>query len=86
MAKEIEAPSSADDKMARRAPKDKKKKTDDGNTVDPNYVKDMEKDMPFDYRFKKAGPEKLKTMMAKGGYVKKADGCAKKGKTRGKMV
>jgi len=23
---------------------------------------------------------------AKGGYVKKADGCAKRGKTRGKMV
>lgn len=86
MAKEIEAPAHADDKMARRAPKDKKKNIDDGNTVDPNYVKDIEKDMPFDYKFKKAGPEKLKKMMAKGGYVKAADGCVKRGKTKGRMV
>lgn len=86
MARDIQAPPTADDKMARRAPKDKKKKPDEGNTVDPNYIKDIEKDMPFDEKFKKAGPEKLKKMMAKGGYVKAADGCAKKGKTRGKMV
>ena len=40
----------------------------------------------FDTKFKNASPGKRKTMLAKGGYVKKADGCAKKGKTRGKMV
>ena len=30
--------------------------------------------------------EKSMHKMAKGGYVKAADGCAKKGKTKGKMV
>ena len=30
--------------------------------------------------------EKSRTSMKKGGYVKAADGCAKKGKTKGRMV
>jgi hypothetical protein len=30
--------------------------------------------------------DKKPVKKAKGGYVKKADGCAKKGKTRGRMV
>lgn len=79
----VEPPITGDEKMVRRPPKDKKK---DGNTVDPNYVKDIEKDMPFDEKFKKASPEKRKMMMAKGGYVKAADGCVKRGKTKGRMV
>ena len=43
MAKVIEPPTTGDEKMVRRPPKDKKK-PDAGNTVDPNYVKDIEKD------------------------------------------
>ena len=33
-----------------------------------------------------AAYEKARTTMKKGGYVKAADGCATKGKTRGTMV
>jgi len=33
-----------------------------------------------------AAYEKARTTMKKGGYVKSADGCATKGKTRGTMV
>ena len=31
-------------------------------------------------------PPKKEKMYAKGGYVRAADGCAKKGKTKGKMI
>jgi hypothetical protein len=34
----------------------------------------------------KAGTEGRAPAYAKGGYVRAADGCAKKGKTKGKMV
>jgi hypothetical protein len=89
MARDIEAPPSADDRMARRAPKDKK--SDDYAT---SGLKDLmskkreeaRKRMTFEEKFKTANTKEKKVMMAKGGYVKKADGCAKKGKTRGKMV
>lgn len=43
----------------------------------------------FEDRFKRATPEQRKKMMSKGGKVsasKRADGCAVRGKTRGKMV
>lgn len=40
----------------------------------------------FEERFDEATPEQRKRMMNKGGYVKAADGVAKKGKTRGRMV
>ena len=35
---------------------------------------------------KPEAPKKPAVKMASGGYVKAADGCAKKGKTKGKMI
>lgn len=101
MARDIEAPPSADDRMARRAPKDK-----DQNKL-TTKVKEMmnkkreedRKDMSFDEKFKTANTKESKTMMAKGGAVKgykkggsvsscskRADGIAQRGKTKCKMV
>lgn len=40
----------------------------------------------FEERFDEATPAQRKKMMNKGGYVKAADGVAKKGKTKGRMV
>jgi hypothetical protein len=40
----------------------------------------------FEERFNEATPAQRKRMMNKGGYVKAADGIAKKGKTKGRMV
>ena len=41
----------------------------------------------FEERFDEATPAQRKRMMAKGGMVsKRADGCAIRGKTRGRMV
>lgn len=89
MARVIQAPITGDEKMMRRPPKDKKK---DENKPDPKYIEDIEKDMPFDEKFKKAKPEQLKRMMSCGGKVHKmksggraGDGCCIKGHTRGKM-
>jgi len=95
----IKPPITGDEKMVRRPPKDKKKNTDAGNTVDPNYIEDIEKDIPFDEKFKNADAKKRKEMLACGGSVKKykkggnvsscskrADGVATKGKTKGRMV
>jgi hypothetical protein len=47
------------------------------------------KEKSFDEKFKEATPVQRRFMMAKGGSVsasKRADGCAVKGKTKGKMV
>jgi hypothetical protein len=38
------------------------------------------------YRSGAMKPPEKKKQYAKGGYVKAADGCAKKGKTKGRMV
>ena len=38
-------------------------------------------------KFKRLDEEDVRRMgLKKGGYVKKADGCAKRGKTKGRMV
>ena len=41
---------------------------------------------PKGYRHRKEPDEGPTKKMAAGGYTKAADGCAKRGKTRGKMV
>lgn len=44
-------------------------------------------DAEMDRRMREAREKhKKKPLFKKGGYVRAADGCAKKGKTRGKMV
>jgi hypothetical protein len=47
--------------------------------------RDMEK-IPEEVRRYEAEEGQTSSPFKKGGYVKKADGCAVKGKTRGKMV
>lgn len=44
------------------------------------------KEIMKDFGKDKKKPAKKSTKMASGGYVRKADGCAQRGKTRGKMV
>jgi hypothetical protein len=101
MAREIEAPPSADDRMSRRAPRDKER-----NPIADRLKKLMqtskdskEQNMDYDEKLATADVKKRKQMMAKGGSVKgykkggsvsscskRADGIAQRGKTKCKMV
>ena len=77
------------------------KEIQDLKDLPPSMLDDMErmklmkaagtpvKEKSFDEKFRDATPGQRKFMLAKGGKVsasKRADGCAVKGKTRGKMV
>ena len=63
-----------------------------GNAVGilPAIAKDMRDDREEKKRNQAMGikeeEKQPETTMRKGGYVKSADGCAKRGKTRGRMV
>jgi hypothetical protein len=50
--------------------------------------RNMVKDALSNLNFKRLDEEDVRRQMGmkKGGYVKKADGCAKRGKTKGRMV
>jgi hypothetical protein len=50
--------------------------------------RNMVKDALSNLNFKRLDEEDVRKQMGmkKGGYVKKADGCAKRGKTKGRMV
>jgi hypothetical protein len=79
----------------------KEKEIQDLKDTPPSMLDDMErmklmkaagkpvKEKSFDERFRDADVAQRKRMMAKGGKVsasKRADGCAVRGKTRGKMA
>lgn len=83
---------SAEEEARRRRifEKQKKKEGEQANDlVPPSMLPDNpSKSFPEGYLEKRDKEEKPKKSkgMRKGGYVRAADGCAKKGKTRGKMV
>jgi hypothetical protein len=55
------------------------------STVTPPNMTDIKDKQMLD-KMQKAYEESRQNMKAGGGYVKAADGCAQRGKTRGKMV
>ena len=55
----------------------------DGGSAPPKKPTPAPKKPPVK---KPEAPKKPAVKMASGGYVKAADGCAKQGKTKGKMV
>lgn len=97
MAREIEAPPSIDDRMSRRAPKDKSqdKLTTKVKEMMNRKREEDRKGMSFEEKYKTANTKESKMMMACGGKVhkmksggsvkKRCDGIAKKGKTKGRM-
>jgi hypothetical protein len=54
--------------------------------LDPTQRAEPKKEESFEERMRKADPAQRKYMLAKGGFVRAADGIAKRGKTKGKML
>jgi hypothetical protein len=88
MARDIEAPPSADDRMSRRAPKDKKKDliVDKLKEAMDRSREEARKDMTFEEKFKTANTKERKMMMAKGGSVKESKMMKKKGRNMTKAA